>query len=102
AAEALAYARHNPVLLAIFAVDLNAMVFGMPRALFPALAAHLFGVGPQGLGLLYAAPGAGALVGSLLSGWVSRIRRQGVAVIWSVAAWGGAVTLFGFSGGRLP
>jgi MFS family permease len=101
-AEALAYARQNPVLLSLFAVDLNAMVFGMPRALFPALAVHYFGVGPQGLGLLYAAPGAGALVGSLLSGWVSRIRRQGQAVLWSVAAWGGAITLFGFSGGVFP
>lgn len=101
-AEALAYARHNPVLLAIFAVDLNAMVFGMPRALFPALAAHLFRVGPQGLGLLYAAPGAGALVGTLLSGWVSRIRRQGLAVLWAVAAWGAAITLFGFSGAIFP
>src|SRR5205085_1392289 len=55
-AEGLRYARGNPVLLAIFAADLDAMIFGMPRALFPALAAHLFRVGPQGLGLLYAAP----------------------------------------------
>lgn len=100
--EALAYARGNPVLLAIFAVDLNAMVFGMPRALFPALAAHLFRVGPQGLGLLYAAPGAGALAGSLLSGWVSRIRRQGVAVLWAVGAWGAAITLFGLAGSAFP
>jgi ENTS family enterobactin (siderophore) exporter len=101
-AEALAYARDNPVLLSIFAVDLNAMVFGMPRALFPALAAHLFRVGPQGLGLLYAAPGAGALVGSLLSGWVSRIRRQGVAVLWAVAGWGAAITLFGLAAAIFP
>src|SRR5437764_11163289 len=85
-AEALRYARGNPVLLAIFAADLDAMIFGMPRALFPALAAHLFRVGPQGLGLLYAAPGAGALVGSLLSGWASGIRRQGAAVLCGVAA----------------
>jgi len=98
-AEALRYARGNSVLLAIFVADLDAMVFGMPRALFPALAAHLFRVGPQGLGLLYAAPGVGALVGSLLSGWVSRIRRQGAAVLWAVAVWGAAITLFGFAGG---
>ena len=101
-AEALAYARHSPVLLSIFAVDLNAMVFGMPRALFPALAAHLFRAGPQGLGLLYAAPGAGALVGSLLSGWVSRTRRQGVAVLWAVAGWGAAITLFGLAAAIFP
>ena len=94
-AEALRYARGNPVLLAIFAADLDAMIFGMPRALFPALAAHLFRVGPQGLGLLYAAPGAGALVGSLLSGWVSGIRRQGAAVLCAVAVWGAAITSFG-------
>jgi len=101
-AEALATARHSPVLLSIFAVDLNAMVFGMPRALFPALAAHLFRAGPQGLGLLYAAPGAGALVGSLLSGWVSRTRRQGVAVLWAVAGWGAAITLFGLAAAIFP
>jgi hypothetical protein len=70
----------------------------MPRALFPVLALDVFHVGPQGLGLLYAAPAAGALVGALTTGWVGRIRRQGVAVLWAVAFWGAAITFFGLSG----
>ena len=55
-----------------YLIDINAMVFGMPRALFPALATTLFGGGAATLGFLYAAPGAGALVGALTTGWVSR------------------------------
>jgi predicted MFS family arabinose efflux permease len=66
------------------------------------LASEVFHVGPSGLGLLYAAPGAGALAASVLSGWVSRIRRQGVAVLWAVVAWGGAITAFGLSGRLFP
>jgi MFS family permease len=86
-------------LLSTFLIDLDAMIFGMPRALFPVLALTVFHVGPQGLGLLYAAPAVGAVVGALTAGWVSRIERQGVAVIWAVVLWGVAVTGFGLSGG---
>lgn len=96
-AEALAYVWRTPVLLGIFAIDLNAMVFGLPRALFPALATTVYRVGPAGLGLLYAAPGAGALIGSLFTGWVSRTRRQGLAIILAVAGWGAAMTVFGLT-----
>ena len=71
------------------------MVFGMPRALFPALASTVFGGGARTLGLLYAAPGAGALLGALTTGWVRRVRRQGRAVIVAVIAWGAAITGFG-------
>jgi MFS family permease len=71
-AEGFRYLRGKPVLLSTFAVDLNAMVFGMPRALFPALATDVFRTGPSGLGLLYAAPAAGALVAAVLTGWVGR------------------------------
>ncbi|MGD0069795.1 MAG: MFS transporter, partial [Streptosporangiaceae bacterium] len=78
-----------------YLIDINAMVFGMPRALFPALATGLFGGGATTLGLLYAAPGAGALIGALTTGWVSRIRRQGLAVIVAVIVWGAAITGFG-------
>ena len=78
-----------------YLIDINAMVFGMPRALFPALATTLFGGGASTLGFLYAAPGAGALVGALTTGWVSRIRRQGLAVIVAVLTWGVAITCFG-------
>ena len=93
--EGLAFLKDKPVLLSTFLVDVNATFFGGPRALFPALALTVFKVGPRGLGLLYAAPGAGALAGALLSGWVGKVRHQGRAVIYSVCAWGVAITAFG-------
>lgn len=68
------YVLRRKVLLGIFVVDTNATVFGMPRALFPAFAEKLGG-GPSVLGLLYAAPFAGALVASLTSGWMMSVRR---------------------------
>jgi MFS family permease len=78
------------------------MIFGMPTSLFPVLALDVFHAGPQGLGLLAAAPSVGALLGALLSGWVSRVRRVGLAVIVAVAIWGVAITLFGLSDFSLP
>ncbi|MBA3728218.1 MAG: MFS transporter [Actinobacteria bacterium] len=96
--EGFSFLRGRRVLLSTFAIDLNAMVFGMPRALFPVLALQVFRVGPEGLGLLYAAPSVGALLGALTTGWVGRIRRQGRAVVWAVAVWGLAITAFGLSG----
>ncbi|MBO0821470.1 MAG: MFS transporter [Nocardiopsaceae bacterium] len=78
-----------------YLIDVNAMVFGMPRALFPALGTTVLGGGATAVGLLYAAPGAGALIGALTTGWVARIRRQGLAVIAAVLAWGLAITGFG-------
>jgi len=91
----LAYVRRKPLLLSIFAADLDAMVFGMPRALFPAIALTHFGVGAAGLGVLYAGPGIGALLGSLLSGWVATVSYQGRLVLVSIGVWGLAITLFG-------
>ena len=99
--EGLRFARRQPALLGTFLVDLNAMVFGMPRALFPALAAETFHVGPRGLGLLYAAPAAGALAAALSSGWVAGVVRQGAAVIAAVVAWGAAIAVFGLVPGDL-
>jgi MFS family permease len=95
--QGLAFAFRNPVILSIFAIDLVAMIFGMPRAVFPALADQTFNVNPTGLGLLYAAPSAGALLGALSSGWVRRVQRRGVAVLAAVAAWGTAITLAGLA-----
>lgn len=95
--EGLSYLRKRTMLLSTFAVDLNAMIFGMPRALFPALATETFRVGPAGLGLLHAAPAIGALLGALSAGWIGRIRRQGAAVMWAVVAWGSAIAAFGLS-----
>ena len=90
------YVLRRKVLLGIFVVDTNAMVFGMPRALFPAFAEKLGG-GPGVLGLLYAAPFAGALVASLTSGWMMSVRRQGLGVCVAAAAWGAAIALVGFA-----
>jgi hypothetical protein len=94
-AEGVRFIKGNRLLAGTFVIDLDAMVFGMPRALFPALGTGLFGGGAQTVGLLYAAPGAGALAGALLAGWVSAVRRQGVVVVASVAIWGLAIAAFG-------
>jgi Transmembrane secretion effector len=93
--EGLSYVRGQQAIQGAYLIDINAMVFGMPRALFPALAVSGFGGGAATLGFLYAAPGAGALAGALTTGWVSRIQRQGLAVILAVIAWGAAITGFG-------
>jgi MFS family permease len=93
--EGLSFVRGRQAIQGAYLIDVNAMVFGMPRALFPALASTLFGGGASTLGFLYAAPGAGALVGALTTGWVSRVRRQGRAVIIAVITWGIAITCFG-------
>jgi MFS family permease len=94
-AEGLRFVRRSQTALGAYIIDLNAMVFGMPRALFPEMAATVFGGGATTVGLLYAAPGVGALLGALTSGWVGRVRRQGRAVIFAVIVWGLAITGFG-------
>jgi MFS family permease len=95
-AEGFRLVRREPALLGIFSVDTVAMIFGMPSALFPAFAEDLGG-GAETTGLLYAAPSAGALVASVLSGWMSRVRRQGLGVCIAAAGWGIAITAFGFA-----
>jgi MFS family permease len=95
--EGLRFVRGSQPMLGAYLIDVNAMVFGMPRALFPALAATVFGGGATTVGLLYAAPGAGALLGALTSGWVGRVRRQGLAVVVAVLAWGASITAFGLA-----
>ncbi len=93
--EGMSFLRGRQVLQGVYLVDLNAMIFGMPRALFPALAAGLFHVGPGGLGLLYAAPGLGALIGASTTGWAEDIERRGRAVVVAVMVWGAAVAVMG-------
>jgi MFS family permease len=88
--------RRREALLGIFVVDTNAMIFGMPKSLFPAFADKLGG-GPGVLGLMYAAPFAGALGASVTSGWMMHVRRQGLGVCIAAAVWGVAITLFGFT-----
>ena len=99
-AEGFAYLRTQPVLMMSFVVDLIAMVFGMPRALFPEIAHVAFHGPPAGglaFALLFAAIPAGAVVGGVLSGWVSGVERQGLAVVVCIAVWGVAVTGFGLA-----
>ena len=74
-------------LLGIFVVDTIAMIFGMPRSLFPAFA-DMLGGGPAFLGLMYSSLFAGALAASLTSGWMGEVRRQGLGVCIAAAAWG--------------
>jgi MFS family permease len=93
--EGFRHLRRERLLSATYWIDLNAMIFGMPRAVFPALGVGLFGGGAGTVGLLYAAPGAGALLGSLVTGWCSRVRHQGRAVAACVTVWGITIALFG-------
>jgi MFS family permease len=90
------YVRRQPVVLGFMLVDVNAMIFGMPMALFPAIATHKYGDATL-LGYMYAAPYAGALVSSLVSGWIPHVRRQGLAVALAASAWGVAIAAFGFT-----
>ncbi len=93
------YARSRQELIGTYVVDFVAMVFGMPLALFPALAASR---GPRALGLFYAAPACGALVASLTSRWTPRVHRHGLAVLLAATVWGLAIVAFGFAGGLVP
>src|ERR1700728_2251724 len=88
------FLRGRPVIQGAYLIDINATVFGMPRAVFPALALTVFGGGARTLGFLYAAPGVGALLGAVTTGWIPRVRRQGRAVIGAVPVWGAAIAGF--------
>ncbi|MCP2291756.1 MFS transporter [Nocardia amikacinitolerans] len=100
--DGFAYLATQRILLASFLVDVIAMVFGMPRALFPQIAHETFGDPASGgvaLGLLFAAMSAGAVLGGVFSGWIPRIRRQGLAVVVCIALWGVAMVGFGLAVG---
>jgi MFS family permease len=89
------YVRSNVIAQAIYLADLNAMVFGLPRALFPAMALSVYHGGPQTLGFLASAAGVGALVMAVFTGWIDRVRRQGRLIAIVVMAWGASMALFG-------
>jgi len=89
----LRYARSRPELLGTYLVDINAMFFGMPQALYPFVAQKLGG--PAVLGLLYAAPSAGSLLATVTSRWSGRVHRHGLMVLLASAGWGLAVVGFG-------
>lgn len=94
-AEGVRYLAATRILLATMSLDFLATFFGSPRALFPYYAERVFHVGPEGLGLLYASMGAGALVAAVGSGWTARVQRQGLTVLVAVSVWGLAIALFG-------
>ena len=93
-AEGLRYAWRRKELLGTYLIDMNAMFFGMPTALFPAVAEN-FGAGT--VGLFYAAPSVGALCATLTSGWAKRVHRHGLYVAIAAALWGVSIIFFGFA-----
>ncbi len=95
--DGFSYVRGHVAAQCVYLVDLNAMIFGMPNSLFPAVATQWYHGGPVTLGLLYSAPGVGALVGAVTTGWVERVKRRGRAVVLAVVLWGGAIAIFGLS-----
>src|SRR4051794_10764910 len=99
--EGFAYLRGRPVLQSTFIVDLVAMIFGMPRALFPVLAATQFHRGAALVGVMVSALAVGAVLGALTTGWVARVKRQGLATLIAVGIWGGCIIGFGLSTGAL-
>jgi hypothetical protein len=94
-AQGFRFIAREKVILGFFLVDTNAMVFGMPLALFPAIAAH-FGNAAH-VGYLYAAPAGGALLAGLGSGWVAHVRRQGIVVVAAASLWGVAIAGFAYA-----
>src|SRR5215469_5287691 len=93
-AEGVSFIRRSQVLAGAFLADLNATVFGLPVALFPAINAERFGGNPVTLGLFMTAIGVGGLLSVAVSGPFVRISRQGRAMLWAVAIWGAAFAGF--------
>jgi MFS family permease len=93
--DGLRYVRANQALMGSFAIDLVAMTFGMPRALFAVLAVSYYHAGATGTGLLYAAVSAGASIAALTTGWLPHARRLGLITIWAVVVWGATIALVG-------
>jgi MFS family permease len=93
--EGLSFLKGRQEIQACFIADLNAMVLGMPTSLFPYMATEHFHGGSKAYGLLTAAPGIGAVLGGLVSGWAHRVRRQGLAVLVAITIWGLAIAGFG-------
>lgn len=97
--EGLQFLRGKTNLQMSFYVDIAAMVFGMPRALFPAIAAGMYPDDPRmaatAVGVLSAAPAIGAVISGVLSGPLGRVRRQGLAIVLAIMVWGGSIALFG-------
>ncbi len=97
-ADGFRFLKGKRTVQSVFAIDLNAMIFGFPMALFPAIAEKLgHGPSPGILGLLYAAPAVGSFLATAFSGRARHVRRQGRAIMLAVVVWGGAIVVFGLS-----
>ncbi len=97
ALEGFRFLRSRQELKGVFLIDINAMVFGMPRALFPELGLEVFGGSAATVGYLFAAPGVGAMLAAFTSGWVGRIKQLPKATTVAVVIWGVGIAGFGFS-----
>jgi MFS family permease len=95
--EGFVFLRTQPVLLMTFVVDIIAMCFAWPQAVFPELSENRFADSPNSLGWLFAGVSIGALLMGLTSGWVSRVDRQGAVVLGAIAVWGVAIIGFGWA-----
>jgi MFS family permease len=95
--EGFAFLRTQPVLLMTFVVDIIAMTFAWPNAVFPELSETRYAESPNSLGWLFAGVSIGALVSGLMSGWVSLVDRQGAVVLAAIAVWGVAIIGFGLA-----
>ncbi|MGZ4149317.1 MAG: MFS transporter, partial [Actinomycetota bacterium] len=96
--EGFRFVKESRLIQSTFVIDLIAMIFGMPRALFTFLMVDQFHRSDVLVGLLFSAPAVGALLGALTSGWTRRVRARGRAIVWAVAVWGASIALFGLSG----
>ena len=97
-ARGCASSARNRALIGSFFIDLCAMTFGMPRALFPVLAVSVFHAGASGTGAMFAAVSAGAAIAALTAGWLPHVRRLGRIVIVAVVVWGAAIAAAGLAG----
>ena len=93
--EGLDYLKGRRVIQSTFTIDLIAMVFGLPEAVFPILATTRFGGKPAVVGAMFTSLAVGSLIASLTSGWVSKVKHQGRAVVWAVVVWGAGIAAFG-------
>ena len=100
--DGLRFVRREEALVGSFAIDLVAMTFGMPRALFPVLAVSVYHAGASGTGFLFAAVAAGATVAALTAGWLEHARRLGRIVIGAVVVWGASIAAAGLFSTLLP
>ena len=98
----LGFVRRSQALVGSFAIDLAAMTFGMPRALFPVLSLSIYHAGASGTGFLFAAVSAGATVAALTTGWLEHARWLGRVVLGAVAVWGVAIAAAGLVGSIVP